>query len=64
MTVRFYDKARETYETIDNVVYVKEGLSNQNGHLTKFWFVHTTDGKPRALKCRDYSIHWISEKNV
>lgn len=59
MKVVFFDRMRETYESVDNVVQINSSASRINGRLTNVWSLILADGNTRAFKQKDFTIQRV-----
>ena len=59
MRIVFFDKKRETYISVGDVVQLDNILIKSNGRYTSFWGIVKLDGNKETFKQKDYTIHRI-----
>lgn len=59
MRVVFFDKLRETYTSVGDVVLLEDSDSRIKGRYTKVWHLILKNGTTRAFKQKDYTIHKV-----
>ena len=59
MRVVFFDKLRETYKSVENIVQLENTMIKSNGRLTSCWLLIETDGTTKTFKQKDFSIYRI-----
>lgn len=59
MRIVFFDKKRETYISVGDVVQLDNILIKSNGRYTNFWGIVKLDGTKETFKQKDYTIHRI-----
>lgn len=50
-----------TREIIEDVEYMEVVIKSFHGRPTRFYSLHTKDGKTRSVKYKDAMIYWIAE---
>lgn len=59
MTIIFYDKQKETYQKIGNIVQIEEAQLRSHGHLANFWLLTDFEGMQKSYPMKWFSIHKI-----
>ncbi len=59
MRVVFFDKLRETYHSVENVIQIESSFSRINGRYTGIWRILKSDGFVETFKQKDFTIHRV-----
>lgn len=59
MRVVFFDKMRETYRAVEDVIRIDSCAVKVNGRLTNVWHLMKLDGKIEAFTQKDFTIHRV-----
>ena len=59
MRVVFYDKQRETYHAIGNVVQLEQRIDKVSGRLINLWYLSMYDGSLQTLPTKWFTLHRV-----
>lgn len=59
MRVVFFDKMRETYRAVEDVLEIKSYAVKVNGRITNVWHLVKSGGEVEAFKQKDFTIHRV-----
>lgn len=59
MRVVFFDKLRETYYAVGDVIQIDSCMVRINGRLTSVWHLHKLGGGIESFKQKDFTIHRV-----